>query len=79
MNKIFIILLLFAFIPFKASAFCSMPIGSCSFNEDFASCQNRLNAEYNAYNQCQQIESIRKEQRHYQYYGCPYPSTICIK
>ena len=33
----------------------------------------------NAYNQCQQIEIIRKEQRHYQNYGCQYPYTICIR
>ena len=63
----------------NAYAFCLIP--TCNFNEDYTSCQLRLNAERSSYEACQirdQINQMQRNQRHFQSHGCQYPYTICI-
>ena len=78
MKKIILALTIFVFIPYGVQAYCQRPVGSCNYGEDFSACQNRINAEYNAYYACQNVENLRKEQRHQQQYGCSYPFTVCV-
>ena len=79
MKKIILAFSMFIFIPLSVHAYCQRPIGSCNYGEDFSACQNRINAENNAYYACQNAENLRKETNHYRQYGCPYPTTVCIK
>ena len=65
----------------NAYALCLTPSTTCNFNEDYTSCQLRLNAERSSYEACQirdQINQMQRNQRHFQSHGCQYPYTICI-
>ena len=65
----------------NAYAFCLTPSTTCNFNEDYTSCQLRLNAERSSYEACQirdQINQMQRNQSHFQSHGCQYPYTICI-